>query len=150
MPKSILIETKFKLAKFKPRWKPYPWSRFSIDEFKREVPLRICPSAKCRRGKTCVDAHQGLYCQRTHFNRAEGTARVPQSDTDKHIASIPSPPASAGTELRLEHLKEIAHLRRMEAREKIKLWKAGGLKEYGPYRASGFMKPPPPRAYVEE
>ena len=146
MPKPIRI-----LIKSAPRWKCFPWSPFSADDLPRSQPLPVCPAQKCRRAKSCLAAHKGLYCQRTHFSRTEGLARVPKSETDRHIANIPAPPANAAPALRMDHLREISDLRLMEAREKTKLWRAGAFTDtHGPYRAAGVMKVPPPRIYVEE
>jgi hypothetical protein len=146
MPKSIRPRTNTE-----PRWKPYPWARFSRDEFPRAKPLPVCPSQKCRRAKACLSAHKGLYCRRTHFASAEGKLRMPKSDIETHIASLSPPPLGAGLELRIEFIKEIAKLRAAESREKMKLWRAGAFDEaYGRYHTRGVMKPPPPQVYVED
>jgi hypothetical protein len=146
MPKSIRT-----LNKSEPRWKPYPWSRFSADEFPRDKPISRCPDTKCVRAKACLAAHKGLFCQRTHFARTEGERRVAKSDMEKYIESLPSPPANAALEARMDHIKEVSDLRAMETREKVKLWRAGAFgKTYGSYRSGGLMKSPPPRHYVEE
>jgi hypothetical protein len=66
-------------------------------------------------------------------------------------ASLPSPPANAALDARMDHIKEVSDLRAMETREKVKLWRAGAFgKTYGSYRSGGLMKSPPPRHYVEE
>jgi hypothetical protein len=146
MPKSIRT-----LIKSAPRWKPFPWSRYSADDCPREKPLPVCPAAKCRRAKACVAAHKGLFCQRTHFSRTEGQKRTPMSEVDQYIASLPKPPPSAGQELHTTYLQEIAALRTSEQREKMKLWRAGAFgDQYGPYTTKGTMKQPPPCRYVEE
>ncbi len=134
-----------------PRWRPYPWSPYSTDDLPRTSPLPVCPAQKCRRAKFCLAAHKGLYCQRTHFARAEGLARTPKSEMDRHIAEIPVPPPNAALDVRMDYLKEISDFRVMEAREKVKHWKAGAFAEtFGPYRSTGVMKQPPPRIYREE
>jgi hypothetical protein len=133
------------------RWKPFPWSRFSSDDFPREQPLPLCPSQKCCRAKACLAAHKGLFCQRTHFVRAEGLVRTPKSEMDQYIAKIPAPPPSKDNDLRIAYIAEIAGLRTAEQREKMKLWRAGAFGNvYGPYHSKGIMKLPPPRVYVEE
>ena len=146
MPKSI--RTRINTP---PRWKPYPWARFSTDEFPREKPLLVCPSQKCRRAKACLNAHKGLYCRRTHFASAEGKRRMPKSEVEKHIAGLTSPPLGAGLELRMEFVTEISKLRAAESREKMKLWRAGAFDEaYGRYHTRGVMQLPPPKVYVED
>ena len=138
-------------TKSAPRWKPFPWSGFTADDLPREKPLPLCPSMKCRRARVCHDAYQGLYCRRTHFSRSEGKQRMVRTEMEKHIASLPRPPENAPLDLRMEFIKEITDLRRMAEREKIQQWRAGAWKDkYGPYRASGFMKSPPPKTYTEE
>ena len=146
MPKPIRT-----LSKSAPRWKRFPWSPFTTDDLPRSHPLPVCPSQKCRRAKSCLAAHKGLYCQRTHFPGTEGLSRVPKSEIDRHIANIPAPPSNAALASRMDHLKEVSDLRLMEARENVKLWRAGAFTEaHGPYRAAGVMKSPPRRVYVEE
>jgi hypothetical protein len=146
MPKST--NSKNKLA---PRWKPFPWSRFSKQDFPREVPLPVCPALKCRRAKTCIAPHFGLFCQRTHFDRKEGQSRVHRSEMDKHIAGIAMPSASSTPDLHMVFLKEIAALRKADQNERMKLWRAGAFGDrYGPYTTKGVMMQPPPRIYAEE
>ncbi len=146
MPKPIRTQ-----IKSTPRWRPFPWSRFSADDCPREKPLPVCPVAKCRRAKACFSPHKGLFCQRTHFSRAEDHKRTPPSEMDCYIASLPKPPLSAGQELHTAYLQEIAALRASEQREKMKLWRAGAFgNTYGPYTTKGTMKAPPPLIYVEE
>jgi hypothetical protein len=138
-------------SKSAPRWKPYPWSRFSSDEFPREQALPVCPSQKCRRAKACLAAHKGLFCQRTHFNRAEGLVRSPKSEMDRYIAGIKMPSASSTPDLHMVYIKEISALRLADQREKMKLWRAGAFGDsHGPYHTKGVMKSPPPRIYVED
>jgi hypothetical protein len=146
MPKSIRIR---KIVA--PRWKPYPWSKFSPDDCPRQKPLPICPVVKCRRAKQCLAPHKGLFCQRTHFSRAEDKLRTPPTEVDRYIDSLQKPPLSAGEDLYAEYLLEIAAVRRADEREKMKLWRAGAFgAAYGPYTTRGVMMPPPSLNYVEE
>ncbi len=146
MPKSIRTQT------IKPAlWKPFPWSKYSLDDFPRQQPLAVCPSTHCRRARKCLAAHKGVYCQRTHFNRSEGELRTPKSRIEKDIAEIPRPPLGVPNDIRLLYIEEITALRKIDIREKTRLWKAGGYGDtYGRYRASGVMKSPPPKIYIEE
>jgi hypothetical protein len=132
------------------RWKPFPWSRYSRDEFPRENPLPRCPSAKCRRAKSCVAAHKDLYCQRTHFSTKEGKARVAKSTMEKEIEKLTQPPPHAALQFHMDYMKEVSDLQKMEERERMKLWRAGALpSSFGRYRTTGVMKLPPPKEYVE-
>ncbi len=138
-------------SKITPKWRQYPWSRFSADEFPRENPLPRCPDPKCRRAKACLSAHKGLFCQRTHFTIREGKIRTPKTETGKYIDAITMPPTGAGLDLHMTYIKEISGLRKVEQKQMEKIWRAGGYdKAFGPYTAKGFMRGPPAKHYVEE
>jgi hypothetical protein len=145
------IPHKLVTPKGAPSWRPYPWSRYAKDEHPRQTPLPRCPSAKCRRAKACLDAHRGLFCQRTHFTHAEGLIRTPQSETAIYIHSLQSPPKGTPSEIRLEFIREMQGLWKDYNTEKMRMWRSGAFVDiYGKYRPGGVLKTPPPRIYEEK
>jgi hypothetical protein len=124
-----------------------PWALFTPRERKRPQPLRHCPSAKCRRAKACVDAHDQLYCQRSHESVTEYRAR---------LGVKPAKPANAEP-WTLEHVaakREQSDLMLAQAqdieRDMTKRWKAGEFDRlYGKFKPQGIWKHPPERQYTE-
>jgi hypothetical protein len=145
------VPHKIVVPKGAPRWRPYPWSRYSKDDQPRTAPLPRCPSAKCRRAKACLDAHKGLYCQRTHFTFDEGMIRTPKSEAEVYIQSRRPPPKGASLDIKLDFIREVRELWNDDNREQMKLWRAGAFGDvYGKYRTGGVLKTPPPRVYEEQ
>ena len=123
-----------------------PWMPFTPREKTRPLPLRVCPSAKCRRAKACIDAFDDLYCQRSHESMAAFRARSGLTPTP--------PPARSYSDAELELLREDAEARllmiKAQKRETIMQWKAGVFDDtFGKYRAYGVWKKPPDRQYTE-
>jgi hypothetical protein len=124
-----------------------PWLPFTLRERKRAQILARCPSAACRRAKACVDAHDDLYCQRSHESVAEARRHF---KPDPKFATLPLNPTFDQvqahvivTDTRLAEAKA----RTQDMRQK---WKSGifdGL--YGKFRADGVWKHPPDRQYTE-
>ena len=123
-----------------------PWLPFTRNEKPRPCPLRTCPSAKCRRAKACVDAHEALYCQHSHESLAQYRARTgwkPPSIRARSYTEEELDLLHTETQERLAHIADIK-------REKIAQWKAGMFDAlYGKYRAHGVWKHPPKRQYTE-
>jgi hypothetical protein len=90
-----------------------PWTGFTGHESPREMPLPICPSARCRRVKQSV------------FDEDDLSARM-------------------------ERIAALAEIQRAHDRAMFSQWQTGGFDHvFGPYRRSGVVLKPPPRAYVE-
>ena len=51
------------LVKGYPPWFPRP------NEYRREKPLKQCPSLTCRRAKRCTSLLYGEFCQKSHMDR---------------------------------------------------------------------------------
>jgi hypothetical protein len=117
-----------------------PWLPFTPRERLRKAKLASCPSSKCRRAKACVDAHDDLYCQRTHLAAAK-PSKTPLPARDYSLAEL-----QAIRERNDMGLIEVMALKR----DMIAKWKAGAYdKIYGKYRAHGVWKYPPNRQYTE-
>jgi hypothetical protein len=133
-----------------PTPKPYltttPWCMFNANERKRPAALRHCPSAKCRRAKACVDAHDQTYCQRSHESIAERRAKLglgPRKPVVYENWTLDQATAK----------REQSDLMLAEAQAKhrdlTKRWKAGefdGL--YGKFKPEGVWKQPPPKDFA--
>ncbi len=128
--------------------KPYlttsPWLPFTSRERKRPQLLASCPSARCQRTKTCVDAHENLYCQRSHETPKQARVRLGHSPDPVVITSRKlTAKALKAKRIRNEMLIEEAEA---ETAAKLARWKAGEYDHlYGKYRAQGVLKEPPPR-----
>ena len=133
-----------------PTTKPYltttPWQLFTARERKRPQALAHCPSAKCQRAKACVDAHDQLYCQRSHESLAEQQSRT---------GFTPSAPAlhKAWTLDQVTARREQSDLMLANAqsrrRELTQRWKAGEFDElYGKFKPHGVLKQPPPKDFA--
>ena len=131
--------------------KPYltttPWTLFTLRERKRANPLHRCPSAKCRRAKACVDAHDQLYCQRSHESvachraRTGITLRVPDDVEEWSMEEV-----TARREQSDLMLAEV----QAKQRELTQRWKAGEFDAlYGKFKPQGVLKHPPDRQYTE-
>mgnify|MGYP000936655860 CR=1 FL=1 len=127
--------------------KPYltttPWQLFTPRERKRAAVLTQCPSARCRRAKACVDAHDNIYCQRSHKSVAEarGGKRVAVKPLRLTLAAVRA--KLAETDIMLADA---------EARQALmtERWKSGEFDAlYGKYNARGVLKVPPVRQYTE-
>jgi hypothetical protein len=117
-----------------------PWAGYTSHEHKREVPLPCCPSARCKRVKCCVAAHEGLYCQRTHISHAEFRREHPRK---------PPPHFSDDLEMRREWLIDQIEQRRAAHKQMVERWQAGEFDHlYGKYSARGVVLKPPPQIYV--
>jgi hypothetical protein len=124
-----------------------PWIPYTSGERKRAATLRLCPSARCRRAKACIDAHDEIYCQRSHESVAEARARQglpppkPVKPTRYNYAQIKVKVVE--TEMALAQ----AEAQSAEMRER---WKAGEFDHlYGKFKARGVLKVPPERQYTE-
>ena len=134
-----------------PTPKPYltttPWTLFTMRERKRAQPLLRCPSAKCRRAKACVDAHDQLYCQRTHDSVAGHRARTgfkPLVLDDVEEWSMEDVTA------RREQSDIMLAQAVAKQRELTQRWKAGEFDAlYGKFKPQGVWKHPPDRQYTE-
>lgn len=127
-----------------------PWHLFTLRERKRPAPLRRCPSAKCRRAKACLDAHDQIYCQRSHESVAERRAKRGSRGLEPQAAR----PAAAWTldEITAKREESDLMLAAAQARERemTKRWKAGEFDDlYGKYKPHGVLKHPPSRQYTE-
>jgi hypothetical protein len=124
-----------------------PWVPYTSRERKRDSVLAQCPSARCRRAKACVDAHDNIYCQRSHESVDEARARQglpPPAPVKRRSYSLAQIRAKAvETEMALDAVEA----RSAEMRER---WKAGELDHlYGKFRPGGVLKHPPERQYTE-
>jgi hypothetical protein len=124
-----------------------PWTLFTSRERKRPAALRQCPSAKCRRAKACVDAHDQLYCQRSHESIAERRARL-------GFAPLAAPTLEDWTldEVTARREKSDLMLAEAQARQRnmTQRWKVGEFDDlYGKYKPHGVLKHPPDRQYKE-
>jgi hypothetical protein len=128
--------------------KPYlttsPWLPFTSRERKRPELLSHCPSARCQRAKACVDAHENLYCQRSHETPKQARVRLGlAADPIAYTPSKLTAKALKAKRIKNEMLLEDA---RSEAEARLARWKAGEYDHlYGKYRAQGVWKEPPPR-----
>jgi hypothetical protein len=124
-----------------------PWVLFTDRERKRPAPLHQCPSAKCRRAKACLDAHDQLYCQRTHESIAERQARL-------GLTPLAAPALADWSLDEVTARREETDVMLAEAqarqREMTRRWKAGEFDDlYGKYKSHGVLKHPPKRQYAE-
>ena len=150
--KTIFVRIKKpKTPEPRPRVTHEPWSGYTRHDAPREVALPLCPAPRCRRAKQCAAAHDGLYCQRTHYSPAEQEKRQRRDPVRLELDSVP--PAVDPTSLteRMARIEDLAAIRRAHRERMTKRWKAGefdGL--YGKYTAKGVVLRPPPKIYVEE
>jgi len=127
-----------------------PWWGFTSHDLPREKPLARCPSPLCRRARQCRAAHDGLYCQRTHFSPPEIEKMREQSPLAKAIAAVPPVADADDLEARLDRANMIASLRKDHHAEMTARWQAGEFDHlYGKYAAKGRLMTPPPKAYRE-
>jgi hypothetical protein len=124
-----------------------PWIPYTSGERKRAATLRLCPSARCRRAKACIDAHDDIYCQRSHESVDEARARQglppPPPVRRKHYTLAQIRAKAVETEMALEAVEA----RSAEMRER---WKAGEFDHlYGKFKPGGVLKVPPIRQYTE-
>jgi hypothetical protein len=120
-----------------------PWLGFTPRERLRISPLRLCPSTKCRRAKACVDAHDDLYCQRTH----QGVPQPHKAQPARSARGFTSTELAVIREKNDERLAEVAAMKRLM----VAKWKAGAFDAlYGKFRQHGVWKHPPQRQYTEE
>jgi hypothetical protein len=135
----------------RPRLTHAPWAGFTKHDCPRKAPMPICPSPKCRRVKHCVAAHDGLYCQRTHFSPREQKKwrrHNPYESAVAELLAMPEAPTLAG---RLQQLMHVQIVRLEQAIAMTDRWKEGEFDHlYGPYRKKGVVVGPPPLRYVEE
>jgi hypothetical protein len=123
-----------------------PWAGFTMDDHPRAAPLDVCPSPRCRRAKQCVAAHASLYCQRTHYSKAEYSALHPKLED----ARLPKVRDASDLEARRERLVLQIEQRQAAQEALTQRWMAGefdGL--YGKYNKRGVLMKPPPKFYVE-
>ena len=136
------------------RKKPYlsnaPWAGLTKHERARATPLDACPSPRCRRRNACVDAHDGLYCQRTHFSPTQIRQMLRNDPLEKAVAALPKVRDQWDFEGRGERIKQISELRLAHHEKMTARWKAGEFDDtYGKYTAKGVLMKPPPKVYVE-
>ena len=134
----------------KPPPKPYltstPWAGFTPRERKRKVPLVHCPSKACARVKKCVDAHDGLYCQRSHESLVQARVRSGRKPikVSKRLMIL--------EEAQAKRMTIEAQLGEVQARERemTQRWKSGEFDAaYGKFKSAGVLKHPPVRQYTE-
>ena len=121
-----------------------PWLPYTSRERKRAEILKRCPSARCRRAKACVDAHDNIYCQRSHESVAEARQGKPAPVVVRQRLTLAQCRAKiAETDMLLDQ----ATAKTEAMRER---WKSGVLDHlYGKYRPGGVLKHPPERQYTE-
>jgi hypothetical protein len=123
-----------------------PWQLFTLRERKRPQTLAHCPSAKCKRAKACVDAHDQLYCQRSHESIAEQRART--GFTPQATAPFKEWALDEVTARREQSDLMLAEAQSKQ-RELTKRWKAGEFDAlYGKFKPHGVLKQPPPRNFA--
>jgi hypothetical protein len=133
-----------------PRVTHEPWSGYTRHDGPREAALACCPSRRCRRAKLCIEAHDNLYCQRTHYSPAEQEMRQRSDPVQRELDSVPPVMDPTSLTERMERIADLASIRRAHTARMTKRWKAGefdGL--YGKYTAKGVVLQPPPKIYVE-
>ena len=133
--------------------KPYlshaPWAGFTHNDRARRTPLEACPHPRCLRAKACHAAHDGLYCQRTHFSPAEIAEMRRNDPLQKAVAALPVIRDKWDLEGRGERIKQISELRLAHHEKMTARWKAGEFDgTYGKYSPRGVLMQPPPKAYV--
>ncbi len=117
-----------------------PWAGYTAHEHRRDAALDHCPSPRCARVKSCVAAHENLYCQRTHISHAE------------HLrANPPAPKPDRGDlDLRREFLIDQIEQRKARQQAMQSRWRLGEFDLlYGKYNRHGVLLAPPPRIYEE-
>ena len=134
----------------KPFYSKTPWAGFARGQAPRAAALPVCADARCRRAKLCHAAHDGLFCQRTHFSPAEKKkfdAPAQRAFDDK----FPAHPKNAPLDLREARVMAILAQRKLDAQEMQARWKAGEFDAlYGRWRGRGVLMKPPPCTYLEE
>jgi hypothetical protein len=150
-PKAISIRmNKFPLPKQRPHVSKQPWAGFTGHDCPRGIPLPVCPSPRCRRAKACVAAHEGLYCQRTHFSPPEQRKWKRRDPHERAITAIPPAQADSAVSHRLKLLIERAAIRVTQGEAMKARWIAGEFDHlYGPYTHKGVLMKAPPKIYVE-
>ena len=127
-----------------------PWAGFNGHDMARAEPLPCCPVPRCRRAKACIAALDNLYCQRTHHSLAEQRRLRAQDPLQQELDSVPEADDPNDLNARVERIAALAHIRRAHDADMLVRWKAGALNHlHGPYKASGVVLKPPPRAYAE-
>jgi hypothetical protein len=150
-PKAISLRmNKLPLPKQRPHVSKEPWLGFTGHDCPRGIPLPVCPSPRCRRAKACVAAHDGLYCQRTHFSPPEQRKWKRRDPHQRAMDAVP-PVADYGNLLaQIKRLMDITTIRLMQKTEMTERWQAGEFDHlYGPYAPKGVRMNPPPKIYVE-
>jgi hypothetical protein len=137
----------FKPRRDAPRLTKAPWAGFTPHDHPRDAPLPACPASRCRRAKRCLEAHDGLYCRRTHFSHAEYMGLKPKTPAVQ-LEDLLEPNPMVATAKRIAARMEDSR-QKFEAMQRR--WKAGEFDAlYGKYKAGGVIVQPPPRDYVEE
>jgi hypothetical protein len=123
-----------------------PWAGYTPRERPRKTPLARCPSKACARAKACVDAHDKLYCQRSHESLEQSRVRH---------GKPPLKPSKRPWTLEQVQTKRLiieAQLGEAQAREKdmTERWKAGEFDAaFGKFKPGGVLKHPPVRQYTD-
>ncbi len=128
-----------------------PWWGYDHREAKRDAPLGVCPSHRCRRVKACIAPHHGLYCQRTHLSPSEKKTRDADHPLRREIDRVPVY-ADHKYDFRgiAERIAKINSIKLDYRQRMTERWKAGEFDHlYGKYRSHGVVLQPPPREYVE-
>ena len=152
-PKAEIISVRSK-ARGRKRTRAYrsasPWAGFTSHDKPRSKPLPVCPHPRCRRDKTCLAAHDGLYCRRTYFSPAEIAEMQPKDPLAQAIAALPTAGDRWDFEDRGERIKQAAELRLAHHEKMTARWKAGIFDDlFGKYSPRGVLIKPPPKAYVD-
>ena len=143
-PKPLAVKTRARVSQS-------PWFGFTKHDWPRDVALSACPSARCMRAKSCINAYDGLYCQRTHHSPAEIKTLQQQSELGQAILAVPPLSKRPDEEERELYVQDMASIKQNYHAAMTARWKAGefdGL--FGAFKARGVMLKPPPKIYVEQ
>ena len=77
---------------FLPQPPPHRRRTHMNDRFRRETPLTVCPSLRCRRRKTCKGLAYDRQCLKTHFATGDDWRNHMAAKIRKFHASLNSPP----------------------------------------------------------
>lgn len=123
-----------------------PWLPFTPREKPRPLALKACPSSKCRRAKSCINALDNIYCQRTHESLPQFRIRSGYKAPPARTRHFTSGELEALRESTDQRLADIA----IQKREMIIKWKSGVFNDsFGKYKPYGVLKHPPDRQYTE-
>ena len=143
-PKPLAVKTRARVSQS-------PWFGFTKHDWPRDVALSACPSARCQRAKSCINAYDGLYCQRTHHSPTKIKIMQKQTELGQAILAVPPLSKRADEEERELYMFDITSIKKNYHAAMTARWKAGefdGL--FAPFKAGGVMLKPPPKNYVQQ